>query len=246
MRLSKLMIALTTGGLLAVLFAFTGSISSTVQATAHGKGTSNTLPYQWNMDTSPNVGSATNILLGVAAGFTDGSLYDAWAVGTSNTTDSGGDTLIQRWNGNTWQVVPSPDRGSGPNILVSVEVVPGRATRTRDAWAVGSYYSGPSQYTLIEHWNGSAWSIVPSPNPSPNGGGNVLLDASVVSRDDIWAVGTYNTPGNLNKTLVMHWNWLADCSQPQCPWIQRAWECSSHFRHGCLGHRSNNDKSFPC
>ncbi|HEX9988721.1 MAG TPA: hypothetical protein VGE45_09625 [Chloroflexia bacterium] len=206
MRLCKLSIALTTCGLMAALFAFTGPVSSTAKATAQVHKASNAPPYQWHQDPSPNVGTATNILLGISAGFTAGSAYDVWAVGTSNTTDSGGDTLIQRWNGNTWQIVPSPDQGSGSNILVSVEVVTGRAARTRDAWAVGSYYSGSNQYTLTEHWNGSAWSIVPSPNPSPNGGGNVLLDVSVVSRDDIWAVGTYNTPGNLNKTLVMHWN----------------------------------------
>jgi hypothetical protein len=205
MRVRKLVIALTTSGLLASLFAFTGPVSSPVNANAQAHGSSNALPYQWNLDPSPNVGNTANILMGVSAGFTDGASFDAWAVGTSNTNDSGGDTLIQRWNGNTWQVAPSPDQGSGPNTLISVEVVPGRATRTRDAWAVGAYYSGSNQYTLTERWNGSSWSIVPSPNASPDGG-NVLLDTAVVSRDDIWAVGTYNTPGQLNKTLVMHWN----------------------------------------
>ena len=205
MHVRKSVIALTTSGLLAALVAFTGTVSPAATATAQAKGPSNPLPYQWNQDNSPNVGSASNILMGVSAAFTDGPSYDAWAVGTSNTNDSGGDTLIQRWNGISWQVVPSPDQGSGANSLISVEVVPGRSARTRDAWAVGAYYSGSNQYTLTEHWNGSAWSVVTSPNPSLTGG-NALADTAVVSRDDIWAVGTYNTPGNLNKTLVMHWN----------------------------------------
>jgi hypothetical protein len=35
------------------------------------------------------------------------------------------------------------------------------------AWAVGFYESGSfAQNTLIEHFSGGIWSVVPSPNPS--------------------------------------------------------------------------------
>jgi hypothetical protein len=37
------------------------------------------------------------------------------------------------------------------------------ATSATDAWAVGNYSSGSASGTLILHWNGSAWTQVPSP-----------------------------------------------------------------------------------
>jgi erythromycin esterase-like protein len=40
-----------------------------------------------------------------------------------------------------------------------------------DVWAVGSYQKSGSTKTLIEHWNGSIWTVV----SSPNGGGNTTL-----------------------------------------------------------------------
>src|SRR5207248_8739770 len=58
--------------------------------------------------------------------------------------------------------VPSPNATDGFNYLYNVGVV-----SSTDAWAVG--FSRPegssSEATLIEHWNGSSWTIVPSPNP---------------------------------------------------------------------------------
>jgi hypothetical protein len=41
--------------------------------------------------------------------------------------------------------------------------------------------------TLILHWNGTAWSKVPSPSPGPKG--NFLTSVSAVSPTDAWAVG---------------------------------------------------------
>src|SRR5690242_17760591 len=59
-----------------------------------------------------------------------------------------------------WQVVPSPS--PGPAGLAAVA-----ATSATDAWAVGSRLTpGGSYRTLIEHWNGNAWKVEPSPNPA--------------------------------------------------------------------------------
>ncbi|HZP65334.1 MAG TPA: hypothetical protein VFB32_03430, partial [Rudaea sp.] len=83
----------------------------------------------------------------------------------------------------------------------------------KDAWAVG-YEEASEQsqvpQTLIEHWNGSAWSVVPSPDENPKGPyklNNTLY--SVVSRSatDVWAVGFWTSPdaGPL-RALFLHWN----------------------------------------
>ena len=57
-------------------------------------------------------------------------------------------------------------------------------------WAVGYTITtdGTNQpdRTLIEHWNGSTWSVVASPNV----GGNDNLLNGVAAAGDVWAVGS--------------------------------------------------------
>jgi hypothetical protein len=74
-------------------------------------------------------------------------------------------------------------------------------------WAVGNYQVA-FQYeweTLTEHWDGTAWNIVPSPNP---GGSQItyLTGVSAVSSNDVWAVG-YSHGGT--KPLIEHWDGTA-------------------------------------
>jgi hypothetical protein len=154
--------------------------------------------YTWALDPSPNFDETSNILQAVSAA----SPNDVWAVGNSSVTNSGGRNLIEHWNGGAWNIVDSPNMGSGSNDLMGIA-----ALSHNDAWAAGAYYNGPNQFTLIEHWDGSAWSIVPSPNPSPNVGGNSLMGMSAAEPHDIWAVGAYDTGGGaLDETMALRWN----------------------------------------
>src|SRR5438874_940226 len=116
--------------------------------------------WGWSVIPSPNVGTRPTALNGVAAV----SASDVWAVGTHGSS-SGNRTLIEHWNGSSWSIVDSPNPGTSYNGLNRV-VVPS----ANDIWAVGRYTHDDSGYaqTLIEHWNGSSWSIVPSPNPGAN------------------------------------------------------------------------------
>src|SRR5438552_2830988 len=68
------------------------------------------------------------------------------------------------------------------------------ATSASDGWAAGC--------TPIEHWNGTTWSIVTSPN---TGG---LSGVTCTSPSDCWAVGSYRN-GFYNQTLIEHWNGTA-------------------------------------
>jgi hypothetical protein len=59
-------------------------------------------------------------------------------------------------------IVPRQDLAKS-NLINSVA-----ATSASDAWAVGDFFLGPSSSedgfgTAIEHWNGTTWSVVPSP-----------------------------------------------------------------------------------
>src|SRR5204862_321418 len=95
--------------------------------------------------------------------------------------------------GPDWVVTNSPNVGTGfNNYLNGVGVV-----SANDVWAVG-YSNVSADQTLVEHWNGSAWSIVPSPNVGTNH--NRLNGVEVASANDVWAMGdTY-------QTLVEHWD----------------------------------------
>jgi len=101
----------------------------------------------------------------------------------------------------SWLLVPSV-HVSAYNSLNGVAVV-----SQNDVWAVGGRGSNVAgQISLIEHWDGAAWSVVSSPSPSNDI--NDLLDVAAVAANDVWAVGTYNpsTTGGLSQTFVLHWN----------------------------------------
>jgi hypothetical protein len=139
---------------------------------------------------------------------------DVWAVGVRNR-GGGGKTLIEHWDGTKWSVVPSPSpppavRSNRPYaILRAVTAI----SRT-NVWAVG--YSGgvrsPVIRTLIEHWDGRDWKIVPSPNVRSRGGviNNILFSISGSRPYDVWAVGSWGSVaggygGKGDHTLVLHW-----------------------------------------
>ena len=151
---------------------------------------------------SPNAASGqcvANVLRAVAA--TSGR--DACAVGTysKSCTVATARTLIEHWNGEGWKLVPSPNAG-GTAGLDELDGV--AATSPSNAWAVGQYWNGRAQRTLIEHWNGERWALVSSPNP---GGPNRLddLSAVTVTSTTAWAVGSYRIGLNPPRTLTEEW-----------------------------------------
>jgi hypothetical protein len=152
----------------------------------------------WKQVASPNPGSNSNELHGVAAV----SAGNIWAVGSYSTFTSADQTLVLHWNGTAWKQVasPNPAGSANGNSLHAVTAV-----SASNAWAVGSYYSVTAQatQTLILHWNGTAWKRVASPNPGS--GFNDLYGVTAVSASNAWAVGD-NSNG---KTLALHWNGTA-------------------------------------
>jgi hypothetical protein len=144
---------------------------------------------------SPNVGTGDNGLDGVVTI----SNSDAWAVGEFSNGVAG-QTLVEHWDGTSWSVVASPNVGAGSNFLDAVS-----ADAPTDVWAVGAFGSGPgASQTLIEHWDGTSWSVVPS--FSPGTGFNFLYGVTVVASNDVWAVGDAQNTGAASQTLVEHWD----------------------------------------
>src|SRR5439155_5699277 len=76
----------------------------------------------------------------------------------------------------------------------------------RSCTAAGSYFNGDSFQTLIESWNGAAWSVVPSPNVI--GKENFLSGISCISVTACTAVGQSFLPDKQidTRTLIETWN----------------------------------------
>jgi hypothetical protein len=168
-------------------------------ATASGKVFQNrfssTSCGKWSAVPSPNSNIVPNGLSAVATV----SANDVWAVGSSGSQMSGGQTLIEHWDGAHWQIVKSPSPGTRYNTLNGVTAV-----SVANVWAVG-YYVNASQVTqtLVEHWNGKLWSVVKSPSPASVN--NELFSVAAVSAGNVWAVG-FSTTNTSDQTLIEHWN----------------------------------------
>jgi hypothetical protein len=155
----------------------------------------------WTQQADPIPGG-----FGLLSAITARSADDAWAVG-SHTSEVG--ALAEHWNGSSWQqvAVPSPSGAKSVSLSGVAEVSPA------NVWAVGEWFGkrkdawGEDASTLVEHWDGSSWTIIPSLPPR---GSATLSAVAPLSATNIWAVGGYEThPGGLSRTLVLHWNGTA-------------------------------------
>jgi hypothetical protein len=152
---------------------------------------------EWSVVPSPNTDKRLNVLSGVAAI----SMSNVWAVGNATSGSLDQTTLILQWDGTAWSIVPSPSPGTlGLNTLYAVA-----ANSASDVWAVGSFTnSGEFAQTLVEHWDGASWSVIPSANmPGTN---NELYAVMVIDSNNVWAVGYWGNAGSGFSTLIEHWD----------------------------------------
>ena len=115
----------------------------------------------------------------------------------------GATAAVASGSGATLQIVPSPNPGTFPTLL-------GVGTSSAsDAWTVG--YDADSTnstfFSLAEHWSGSAWAVVSTPNPFGNE--NIFNAVADLSPTDAWAVGRSvdsNSLPEATQPLIEHWN----------------------------------------
>lgn len=129
------------------------------------------------------------------------SSRDAWLLGSTQTSYLNGHSQISHWDGTTWTKVPHPNPGDAGSWLSRLA-----AQSSDDVWTVGAVGNGPyTERTLIEHWDGSAWSVVASEDMPVDQ--NALVDVSADSSTDAWAVGLSETRyGEQVKALAEHWD----------------------------------------
>jgi hypothetical protein len=154
----------------------------------------------WSVSSAPAVASPAGQLL---SSVTCVSASDCWAVGT--TTDSNGNastTLVDQWNGSAWSTTPSPAPTTPADLLSAVTCVD-----ATDCWATGATNAASAQNNnnnntsptpFIENWNGSAWSVDPSPNVMVFG---YLSGLTCVRGTGCFAAGLTATIANNNETF---------------------------------------------
>lgn len=95
--------------------------------------------------------------------------------------------------------MPSPNIKPGTyhqNQLLGITAV-----SATDIWAFGFHDTPAGRKTLLEHWDGNAWSIAPCPSPVDGYLFDTLLGGVAPSPGNVWIVGSEAAGSG---TLLLH------------------------------------------
>jgi len=182
---------------------------------------------RWRVQPTPNpAGTQGAQLLGVDC--TGASACTAVRAGIDSQGDPVGPTLAERWNGTNWRIQPTPNpHAPGGGILTWV-ACPAPSVCTAVGASVDA--TGHGLATLAERWNGTRWSIQPTPNPAGVPGvrlagvactspsactavGGSFANTSLTERwnGTKWAIqASPNPPGPIYDLML----WSVACSRP--------------------------------
>ena len=153
--------------------------------------------HSWTAVSTPAPGTY-DALYGVTAT----NANDVWAVGYYKEGDFTYKSLALHWNGTAWAEIESPNT-TEYNWFNGV-TAPG----SNDVWALGYEYEDGGNaisHPLIQHWNGTDWSVVDNPQV-PDGHYTNLSDAAWISSTDTVAVGTSTDIHDNYDPLIEQWD----------------------------------------
>jgi hypothetical protein len=157
---------------------------------------------RWNVQPTPTrVGAQSSQLNGLACA----SSSACTAVG--NRADLTGNplgTMAERWDGTRWSIQPTPNPAGARGSLLTAVACPSASSCIAVGFATNS--PGTPAATLAERWDGTRWSVLPTPNP-PGGGGSILGSVACPSITACIAVGgATDNAGNPRATLAERWD----------------------------------------
>jgi hypothetical protein len=118
------------------------------------------------------------------------------AAGAYSNSSGTSQTLAERWDGTNWTIQPTPNRAGGPNFLLGV-ACPASSACAAAGYSINS--SGTFR-ALAEQWNGTQWTIQPTPNPT-GAASSVLAGVSCTAASACTATGT-----SANGPLAERWD----------------------------------------
>src|SRR6266566_86126 len=149
-----------------------------------------------------------------------------------------GTTLAERWNGTRWSIQPTTDPSQGGATLSGVSCMSASACTA----VGGSNAFTPNAGTLAERWNGTGWSIQPTPTPA--GAQFAFLNSvSCASSSACTAAGAYFNSSGTPQTLAEHWNgasWHRQATPNQGPSLLIALACTSAAACTAVGYSNTN------
>jgi hypothetical protein len=170
-------------------------------------GVTSTLAESWNgaawtIQSTPNPSGATfSYLSGVSCTSTSACT----TTGESETSTGVTTALAETWNGTAWAIQSTPNpSGAEDSELYGVSCTSASACTA----AGNSETAAGVTTTLAETWNGAAWSIQSTPNPSAATAA-YLSGVSCLSASACTAVGWYDTTSGVYETLAETWNGTA-------------------------------------
>lgn len=150
----------------------------------------------WSVVPAPLTPPGTSGAWGIDVLAHDGN--DIWFVG-ADTKPLFSPALAMRWNGSSFQKTTTPMVNTDGQVLNSIA-----ALSKTDIWGVGGGQAGG---TVIErylcHWDGSAWTHVPSPKPALK---HEFFDIAAIASNDVWASGQQVLADGSYDPLLMHWD----------------------------------------
>ena len=158
----------------------------------------------WSVQNTPDPPGGT---LSVLGGVSCTSVSDCIAVGLSVGQNlypkpTPYSTLVERWDGSAWIQQTAPNPSVGFTGLTSV------VCKTSTAClAVGSFNnSADLSQTLAEASNGTAWTILPTPNPEDVSGLNAVSCTSPRACVAVGGFTAFNGSYGPSGTLIETWN----------------------------------------
>lgn len=159
--------------------------------------------HAWSVSSAPNPAGCQATFTSVAAvPGTAGRFAAGFCINADGTATQ---AVIERLTGAGWSIVPA--HAPARSALMSITPVSGK-----EIWAVGSSTTmSGAERTLAERWNGSAWSVVPTPNVSANDWLQSVI--RVPGTGTLWAVGSAtNATGSIG--IAERWDGAAWRSMP--------------------------------
>jgi hypothetical protein len=147
----------------------------------------------WSIRPAQQISGSASQLLGVSCT----SRMSCTAAGTYGDLESLNYPLAEHWNGKIWTTQPVPHpKGQLDSSLTSVG-----CSKAHACTAVGEYFEKTGRiYTFAESWNGKAWVLQPTVNPSKTN--NNLSGVACTSAAACTAVGGYAGPGSVALSLI--------------------------------------------
>ncbi len=155
--------------------------------------------HRWVILRTPNATGSQNVLLGVSCP----RVTSCIAVGFTEVPHTGAVPLALGFHDRRWVVQPTPSPPPGASGSFSAVSCPGVDSCT----AVGSYVPAGVDSTsqpLAEHWNGSKWTIQPTPNPQAENG-SLLDGVSCVAPSACMAVADYFYADIAESIYALQW-----------------------------------------